>query len=167
MPQKKPLFIDASFERNTRAYQRDQLQNKVRSLTLGEVSREIHMLKSEISALKFQVSQLEKGKQVMAQNVLGHYTNYTLHNTPNVESKVEIVEGKKDPTVGFREMRVLAIEYQQHHVQVNICIKGEMFSLTTLLDSGADVNIFSKKAITSKYWVSASRKIIGSGEEKV
>ena len=62
-------------------------------------------------------------------------------------------------------MRVLAIEYQQHHVQVKICIKGEMFTLTTLLDSGADVNIFNKKAIPSKYWVSASMKIIGLGEK--
>ena len=40
-----------------------------------------------------------------------------------------------------------------------------MFSLTTLLDFGADVNIFIKKSIPSKYWVSASRKIIGLGEK--
>lgn len=36
---KKPLFVDASFEQNTRSFQ-------VHSLTLGEVSREIHSIKT-------------------------------------------------------------------------------------------------------------------------
>ena len=52
---KKPIFPEASYYRNTKAYQRDHKKSKVRPLTLGEVSREIHMLKSEISALKSQV----------------------------------------------------------------------------------------------------------------
>ena len=40
-----------------------------------------------------------------------------------------------------------------------------MFPLTALLDSGADVNIFVKKAIPSKFWVSATRKIVGLGKK--
>jgi len=49
---KKPLFIDASYECNTKSFQRQKQQDKVRALTLGEVSKEIHNLKSELSALK-------------------------------------------------------------------------------------------------------------------
>jgi len=51
----------------------------------------------------------------------------------------------------FREMRIMAIEYQQHHVKINLCIQGEMFSLTALLDSGADVNILNSNVIPAKY----------------
>jgi len=103
---------------------------------LGEVSKEIHNLKSEISALKLQVNRLEKGKQNIAVEPFDEYDPPEFH-----ESNIQIFEGKKDPTAGFQEMRILAIEYQQHHVQVNICIQGEMFSLTALIDSGADVNV--------------------------
>jgi len=59
---KKPLFVDASFERNTKLFQKHQPHDKVRSLTLGEVSREIHHLKSEIYGLKSRIAGLEKGK---------------------------------------------------------------------------------------------------------
>ncbi len=41
----KALFIDASFERNTRSFQRSQQNSKTRALTLGEVNQEIHHLK--------------------------------------------------------------------------------------------------------------------------
>ena len=101
----------------------------------------------------------------MAHPISGRNTNYTIHTDPiqSHESNVEIAEGRPDPTLGFREMWILAIEYQQHHVKINVCIKGEMFPLTTLLDSGADVNIFAKKAIPSIFWVSATGKIVGLG----
>ena len=45
------LFIDASFERNTRSFQRSQQKSKTRTLTLGEVSQEIHHLKKDIVSL--------------------------------------------------------------------------------------------------------------------
>ena len=62
----KSLFIDASFERNTKSFQRHQEKHdRVRSLTLGEVSCEIHIIKSEISAMKSQIAELRKGKQMV------------------------------------------------------------------------------------------------------
>jgi len=130
---KKPLFVDASFERNTRSFQRHQEKpDKVRSLTLGEVSREIHNIKSEISTLKSQIAEIKKGKQAIEEN---SHSWDTTEYAKNLNPNLEIVEGKKDPVFGFQEMRILAVSYQQHHVKVNICIKGEMFELTTLLDS--------------------------------
>lgn len=86
-------------------------------------------------------------------------TEYT--NNPNIE----VVEKRKDPVFGFKEMRLLAISYQQHHVRVNICIKGEMIELTTLLDIGANVNILNKKITPAKYWVSAKRDVVGLGNK--
>ena len=62
-------------------------------------------------------------------------------------------------------MRILAIEYQQHHVLINVCIKWEMFSLTALIDSGADINIFNTKVIPTKFWVAATRKVVGLGDK--
>ena len=43
---KKLMFVDASYERNTRIYLRQKQEDKVRALTLGEVSREIHCMKT-------------------------------------------------------------------------------------------------------------------------
>lgn len=117
---KKPIFVDASYEKNTKSYLRQQQANKVRPLTLGEVSKEIHNMKTEISALKSQVSRLEKEKQEVAYPVSGRNTNYTVQTAIH-EDKVEIAEGRPDPTLGFREMRILAIEYQQHHFK-NQCL---------------------------------------------
>ena len=133
---------------------------------MWEVSREIHHLKSEISTLKSQVAQLEKGKQPLTQNIYAITTAYTLHTAPKTdESNVEIFEGKKDPTIGFREMRILAIEYQQHHVLLKNCIKGQMFTLKTLIDSRADVNVFNTKVIPTKFWVKSTRQVVRLGNK--
>lgn len=56
------LFVDSSYEENTKYFQRNQKHTKPRSLTLGEVSHEIHHLKKEIIELKTKVSQTNKGK---------------------------------------------------------------------------------------------------------
>ncbi len=102
----------------------------------------------------------------MAQNIYAHTNAYTLHTAPfSGESKVEIGEGQRDATTGFREMRILAVEYQQHHVLIDICIQNEIFSLTAVIDSGADVNILNTKVIPAKYWVAANRKVIGLGNK--
>ena len=134
----KALFVDASFEKNTRAFQRSQQQSKARSLTLGEIIQEIHNLKKEISSLNTKVSEIEKGKSPQDEEIFSN---------PNIE----IFEGKRDYSVGFRDMRVMPIQYQQHHVMLDICINGEMFSLKTLIDSGADVNILNSKVIPAEY----------------
>ena len=58
------MFVDASYERNTKSFQmHHQKPGRVRSLTLGEVSGEIHHIKSEISTIKAQIAELQKGKQ--------------------------------------------------------------------------------------------------------
>ena len=67
---KKPLFIDASYERNTKSFQmHHQKPERVRSLTLGEVSGEIHHLKAEIFAIKSQIAEIQKGKQIAISQV--------------------------------------------------------------------------------------------------
>ena len=58
----KSLFVDASYQKNVQYYQGNQQHTKPRSLTLGEVSHEIHLLKKEIVELKEKISQIEKGK---------------------------------------------------------------------------------------------------------
>lgn len=56
------MFVDASYEKNTKSFQRNQQHTKSRSLTLGEVNHEIHYLKTKIVELKAKISQIEKGK---------------------------------------------------------------------------------------------------------
>lgn len=100
----------------------------------GEVSKEIHYLKAEISTLKSKVAQLEKEKQPLVPNIFAHENAYTLHTVPySSEPKVKIGEGQRDVTTGLREMRILTIEYQQHHVLLDICIQNEILSLTVLI----------------------------------
>lgn len=137
----------------------------VRSLTLGEVSREIHSIKNEISALKTQIAEIKKGRKVVEKEEEDIHPWDTTQYDRNTNPNLEIVEGKKDLVYGFKEMRLLTISYQEDHVKVNICIKGEMFELTSLLDSGVDVNILNKKIIPAKYWVSTRRNVVGLGNK--
>ena len=52
-------------------------------------------------------------KTTFGQNISACTNAYTLHSAQkSTESQVEIIEGKRDPIVGFREMRILTIEYQ-------------------------------------------------------
>ena len=62
-------------------------------------------------------------------------------------------------------MRVMAIQYQQHHVMLDICINGEMFSLRTLIDFRANVNILNSKIVPTKYSVKSFRQVIGLGNK--
>jgi len=48
---------------------------------------------------------------------------------------------------------------------VDICINGEIFSLRTLIDSRADVNILNSKIVPVKYWVKSFRQVIGLGRK--
>jgi len=143
---KKPLFVEASYERNTRSFQmHHQKPGKVRSLTLGEVSGEIHQLKSEISAIKTQIAELQKGKAIKEEKEEDAW------DTTAYDQGIQVAEGRPDPNFGFKDMRLFTITYQQHHVKVKICIQGQIFYMTALLDSGADINILNIRNVPAKY----------------
>ena len=122
---KKPNFVDASYDRNTKSYLQHN-SSKARTLTLGEVSREIHNMKSEIYILKIEIIELKKNKQVAASPVSspifsGKKINYTLHGPPpKITEDVEVAEGHPDPSMGICDMHLLAIQYQQHHVYITV-----------------------------------------------
>ena len=59
---KKPNFIESSYDRNTKTYLQHN-SSKARALTLGEVSKEIHDLKSEIRSMKNEISVLKSQSQ--------------------------------------------------------------------------------------------------------
>ena len=80
---------------------------------------------------------------------------------------IEIFEGKRDDSMGFRDMRVMTIQYQQHHVMLDICIQAEMFSLRTLIDTGANVNVLNSKLIPAKYWIKSFREVVGLGNKNL
>ena len=42
-----------------------------------------------------------------------------------------------------------------------------MYDVTALIDSGADINILSKKIIPSRYWTTAKRKVLGLGKKNL
>eukprot|EP00253_Pinus_taeda_P016382 PITA_16382 len=108
--------------------------------------------------MKSQIAELKKGKQVAKEEEEEDQPWNTAQYSSNQE--VEVAEGIKDPNFGFREIRLLTISYQQHHVRVHICIRGEMFKMIALLDSGADINILNIKTIPTKYLVAAERKVV-------
>jgi len=65
--------------------------------------------------------------------------------------------------IGFGNMKIMTIQYQQHHVLLNVNIQGENFTLRTLIDFGADINVLNKKVIPAKYWTPACRQVTGVG----
>lgn len=159
---KKPLFVNASYERNTKSFQmHHQKPGKVRSLTLGEVSVEIYHLKAEISAIKTQIAEIQKGKHIQEEKEEDSWNPTTYH------SELQIAEGKQDPNFGFKDMRLFTITYQQHHVKVKICIQGQTFFMTALIDLGADINILNIKNVLAKYWVATEREVVGLGNKKL
>jgi len=102
--------------------------------------------------MKSQIAELKNGKQVVNKEEGKEDEEHPWETTQYSSNKnLEIVEGVKDPVFGFKEMRILTISYQQHHVKVNISIRGEMFELIALLDSGAEANILNIKTIPAKY----------------
>ena len=121
---------------------------------MGEVSQEIHNLKREISSLKIKVYELEKGKTLDEEE---YFSN------PNVD----IFEGYHEDSMGFRDMRVMIIQYQQHHVMLDICIQREMFSLRKLIDTREYVNVLNSKLIPAKYWVKSFRQVVGLGSKNI
>ena len=138
-----------------------QKPGKVRSLTLGEVSGEIHQLKAEISVIKAQIAEIKKGKEIQEEKEEESW-NTTAHR-----QEIQVAEGRSDPNFGFQDMRLFTITYQQHHVKVKICIQGQIFFMTALLDSGADINILNIRNVPAKYWVSAEREVVGLGNKKL
>lgn len=48
---------------------------------------------------------------------------------------------------------------------LDISINGEIFSLKTLIDFGANVNILNSKIGPAKYWVKYFRQVIGLGNK--
>ena len=58
---KKPVFIDASYERNTRSFMRQNRNERLQPLTIGDVSRDINVLKSVVAELKDKVQRIENG----------------------------------------------------------------------------------------------------------
>lgn len=59
----KALFVDTSYEKSKKSFQREKQHTKPRSLTLGEVSYEIHHLKKEIVELKTKIEKFEIEKE--------------------------------------------------------------------------------------------------------
>jgi len=58
---RQPIFIDASYERNTRSFMQKIRNERLQPLTIGDVSREINVLKSNVAELKDKVQRIENG----------------------------------------------------------------------------------------------------------
>jgi len=110
------------------------------------------------------MAEIQKGKQ-MEKEEDNDQPWHTASHSSNQE--VQIAEGMKDLNFGFRDMSLLTISYQQHHVLVNICIKGKMFEMVALIDSREDIKILNMKIILAKYWVSTEREVVGLGNKKL
>lgn len=57
----------------------------------------------------------------------------------------------------------MTIQYQQQHVLLNVNIQGENFTLRTLIDLCANINVLIKKVIPAKYRTFAYRQVTGIG----
>jgi hypothetical protein len=57
---KKPLFIYASFERNTKSFVRQNQNDKMRPLTINDLRKEINILKKEVAEIKQRLEKIGK-----------------------------------------------------------------------------------------------------------
>jgi ubiquinone biosynthesis protein UbiJ len=54
------LFINASFERNTKSFIRQNQDDKMQSLTINDLRKEINILKKEVAEINQRLEKIEK-----------------------------------------------------------------------------------------------------------
>lgn len=57
---KKPLFIDASYENNTKSFIKHTQAKDPQSLSINDIGKEIGLLKNDVAKLKYKVQKLEE-----------------------------------------------------------------------------------------------------------
>lgn len=60
-------------------------------------------------------------------------------------------------------MQVPPISYQKYYIKITLEICNENFYLTTLIDTGSDLNILHKDKIPAKYWAPSFGSVTGLG----
>lgn len=105
----------------------------------GTTYREIHELKDEVRKIKTELQTLkaQQNQSASPSNAMStKQTNYTVHAQPTTE--VQTSSGKFVSS-GFSElgdMQVFAVQYQQHHIKVKLCVAGNVYEVIALVDSG-------------------------------
>lgn len=61
--------------------------------------------------------------------------------------------------------RVLPILHQKFHVVLDIKIKGTVFKLKTLMDTGSNLNLLDKDIIPTKFWQKTQMSAVGLGNK--
>jgi hypothetical protein len=66
---------------------------------------------------------------------------------------------------GMPGMQVLPIRYQKYYIKIQLEVCQEIFSLTTLIDTGSDINLLEKNKIPAKYWAPSFGSTVGLGNK--
>lgn len=174
---KPPLFLEASYERNTKSYMKFNREQKPQALTLTDLAANLSEIKKEVQSLKSQVNKLQD--EIDHSYPVDHWARQEIMALrakidhiplPLEDAEYEQAEASKpaeSALEAFSNMQVLTISYQKYYVQIRIEIQEEIFSLIALIDTGSDINLLHKDKIPAKYWMPSSGCVTGLGNHEL
>jgi hypothetical protein len=176
---RQPLFLDASFDKNTETYIKYNREPKLQDISVTDLAKEISSLKIEMASLRRDFNILQQEVEIgypidswarQEINLLKERIESIpppLEDVPFGETYFDTViqERSTSELQGIKGMQVLPVSYQKYYVQIKVEICNEVFLLTALIDTGSDINMFHTGKIPAKYWTPSFGAATGLGNK--
>jgi hypothetical protein len=161
---KPPLFLEASYEKNTKTYMKFNREPKPQNLTLSDLASDLSALKQAVADIQIKLNFLQQETEhsypvdSWARQEILELKKRIDHIPPPLEdapystfvTKETPEEGEQRSAVqAFSDMQVLTVSYQKYYVHIQLEIMQEIFSLTALIDTGSDINLLHKDKMAS------------------
>jgi len=169
---RQPLFLDASFEKNTKTYIKFNREPRLQDISVSDLAKEASKLKTKIGALRQNLDKLqlevENGYPIdfWARQEI-NLLKEKLDSIPPPLEEAPFESPPRQELTGITRMQVLPISCQKYYIKVQIEICNEVFSLTALIDTGSDINLLHKEKIPAKYWTQNFGCVTGLGNHSV
>jgi hypothetical protein len=174
LPKRQPLFLDASFEKNTKTYIKFNREPKLQNISVTDLANELTSLRKEVYEIKESITRIQ-GEIELSYPV----DAWAKQEIKLIKDKLEsfpppledapfenlIQEQTSEEMQGIPGMQVLPIKYQKYYIKIQLEIYQEIFSLTSLIDTGSDINLLDKNKIPAKYWAPSFGSAIGLGNK--
>jgi len=171
---REPLFIDASFDKNTKTFIKFNKEAKLQNTSVTDLAKEVIFIKKEVTELKGKIKKMEEeaeysfkidswARKEIAEikerldSILPPLEDVPIQN-PNI-----VAPNTTAYMQGLTAMKIMPIKLQKYQVKIKMEINGEVFYFHALIDIGSDMNLIQKNLVPIKYWLPSNYSAIGLG----